>query len=154
MMDEFAAALFKHIKVAGANDCWEYTSKLNNSGYGHVGWRGRHFLAHRASYLLFFGFIPKGKNVCHKCDNRKCVNPSHLFIGTQSENIQDAKLKGRLVPRRRRLEDQKIQDVIRAVMGGKAQVDVAQEFGINRKQVSKYVVKSRSSSAIYPYRLQ
>jgi hypothetical protein len=77
--------------------CWEWTSYKNACGYGTLRIDGRSQLAHRASYEQFIGHIPEGLNVNHKCDNPACINPEHLWIGTQLENIADMVTKGRQV---------------------------------------------------------
>lgn len=71
--------------------CWIWTMGLTGAGYGHCGLD----LAHRVSYRLYKGDIPKGKFILHSCDVRCCVNPAHLRAGNQSENIRDAVKRGR-----------------------------------------------------------
>lgn len=71
--------------------CWEYQGSTDTNGYGLFG--GHH--AHRIVYSLLVGIIPDKMLVCHHCDNRLCVRPSHLFIGTQTDNMQDMISKGR-----------------------------------------------------------
>lgn len=75
--------------------CWIWTGYCAPTGYGFIHYKGMPTGAHRASWIIANGEIPEGMDVCHKCDTRCCVNPSHLFIGTASDNLKDCVAKGR-----------------------------------------------------------
>lgn len=93
----FLANVDKHGPEArpGLGSCWEWTGSRNKKGYGVFRAIGRVELAHRASWALANGLIPSGLCVLHKCDRPSCVNPAHLFIGTQADNVADMEAKGR-----------------------------------------------------------
>lgn len=75
--------------------CWNWIGHRTR-GYGMIGVNGKQIHAHRFAYSRFVGPIPFGKVVCHRCDNKRCVNPKHLFVGTQRDNLGDCAAKGRL----------------------------------------------------------
>lgn len=85
-------------RVEKTPTCWNWTGYLNPNGYGDLkvkDLRG----AHRVSYALFVGKIPNGLIVMHSCDNKKCVNPAHLSVGTHSQNVSDGYARGLAKPR-------------------------------------------------------
>jgi len=75
--------------------CWLWQKSVTRGGYGQQGYKMYNYSAHRLSWIFSVGPIPKGLAVCHKCDNPLCINPEHLFLGTQKDNVQDMMKKGR-----------------------------------------------------------
>lgn len=89
---------FEKVDVQSPNECWMWTGSKSKKGYGRIGLGRResgNAMAHRVSYELHVGPIPDGMVVLHKCDNPSCVNPDHLRVGTQVENLLDMRSKGR-----------------------------------------------------------
>ena len=122
-----------------ADECWEWQSTRNNSGYGKFWLDGRTDLAHRVAYRIANGPIPLGLSVRHACDNKPCVNPAHLLVGTVKDNAQDAVERGRY---RRgaangtaKLTDDAVRDIRRRWHLGETQVSMAQHFGVSRAAI-------------------
>jgi hypothetical protein len=87
--------LFKTRYEISENGCWNWTWKKDKDGYGQFHARPNHQRAHRFAYEVFYGEFDYNLLVCHKCDNPSCVNPKHLFLGTNKDNINDMLKKNR-----------------------------------------------------------
>lgn len=135
--------------VEPGTDCWIWQgSKLYRENYGRIFINGRYQRAHRIAYEIWNGPIPDGFLVCHHCDNPPCINPEHLFVGTDLDNVLDASRKGRLRnglgPGEKsgwhKLNNEKV-FAIRAALG--RFVDIAKQFGVSYTTI--YNIKARET---------
>lgn len=132
-------------KVMLGPGCWEWAGAHDAAGYGVFVVDGRMRKAHRIAWTLSVGPIPEGLKACHHCDNRQCVRPDHLFIGTQLDNIADMKRKGRARGRTlygeanpvSRYTDLQVLDVRRRRLAGEGNNAIARSTGISPMQVSR-----------------
>lgn len=140
---------------SGPDSCWPWMASCVSGGYGQLGsTKGKaNFLAHRLAWEFANGSIPEGMQVLHKCDNRKCCNPNHLFLGTQKENMHDMISKGRKVCRTREEsvgeaspQAKLTWEIVRAIRKEyealkSRQVDLARKYGISQPQISTILIK-------------
>lgn len=133
-------------KVQKTDGCWEWAAALNDAGYGVIGRGGRgrgNERAHRVSWAIHFGEIPRGMFVCHRCDNRRCVRPEHLFLGTHAENMADCRAKGRIASPiggfERKTTDESVRFMRDAHAAGFSIARIAAAFGLSDITVSRIV---------------
>lgn len=123
------------------HECWEWSGTPMTVGYGYIAdENGRDSYAHRVSWRLHHGDIPAGMCVLHRCDNRMCVNPDHLFLGTRTENQADAANKGRMPHGEKHwnsvlTQDQAL-DIIDRIADGIPCSRIAKHLGVSRYAVA------------------
>lgn len=131
-------------QVRKSDGCWEWQGGLNKKGgYGQIQVGGRHTLAHRVSWRLAHHgeAIPIKRYVLHRCDNTRCVNPGHLFLGTHAENMRDMMRKGRGTKARgerhgrARVTSRVVRTIREMSEEGSSQRQIARAFGISRRCV-------------------
>jgi hypothetical protein len=133
--------------VVNADGCWRIPGQVSYRGYVYAWFRSKKLLAHRVAYMLFVGAIPKGKLVCHHCDNRQCCNPDHLFLGSAADNTAD------MVAKRRHVHGEAtctavitaadVLEIRRRVDTGESQRSIADDYGLVQPTVSKIALRQR-----------
>ncbi|KKL04351.1 hypothetical protein LCGC14_2616900, partial [marine sediment metagenome] len=120
-----------------SSGCWEWSGKLCE-GYGQMGYHGRPVFAHRVSWMLYKSRIPIGKMVLHKCNNRSCVNPDHLYIGTAKDNSRDAIEAGSSIgcgQGVKKLTETMVLEIRDMLELGTPQWLIAQTYNVNRSAI-------------------
>lgn len=119
-------------KTEPCGDCLRWTGRIQPNGYGQFRLNGKTHYAHRASYILFNGELSKGDVVMHSCDNRWCVNPAHLSVGTQRDNLIDMTIKGRHA--NITIPNDKIEDIRNDT---RSSYVIAREWGVHPTTIQK-----------------
>ncbi len=125
--------------------CWLWDGSVQANGYGRINTGARTIGAHRAAWTAWFGPVPAGLDVCHRCDVRCCVNPDHLFVGSRAVNLADMRAKGRHAnpPRLRgaanrsaKLTSAQVFEIKRALAAGQTCAALARAYGVSVSSIS------------------
>lgn len=142
--ERLATRFWRHVRKT--RGCWLWTAKGGSSrrnshkAYGVLNTRSGEYLAHRISWTIHYGPIPKGLRVLHKCDVRRCVKPSHLFLGTAQDNSNDMMDKGRSIKGRRQLALKTRKTIYRLYRSGRySQAELAETFAVDQTTISNYI---------------
>lgn len=136
------------VAIGLPGECWLWTASVGGPGYGQINFQGIPATAHRLVYELYFGPIPPGKFVLHKCDIRRCCSPEHLFLGTPADNVADMIGKGRqrrVAPEkyaageshgRHKLTAQQVREIREIYASGEStQVELGKRYGVSGAHV-------------------
>lgn len=141
-----ADRLWRRVRIGAEAECWEWQGYVHTAGYGQMGRGGKReglVFTHRAAWEATHGPIPGGLFVCHRCDNRRCCNPAHLFLGTPADNAADMAAKGRgrgaegLANANAKLTPTQVAEIRRRYRPGTTVCELAAEFGISPQYVSQ-----------------
>ena len=137
--------LRKNYRIDPNTECWIWTGYIGGQGYGRLTNEKKPLSTHRLAYETWVGEIPEGLCVLHKCDVRSCINPDHLFLGTQKDNVQDCMEKGRRNSVRgskhghAKLTETEILKIRN--MAGQLHKDIAAQFGVSRATIGDVLTR-------------
>lgn len=149
LSDELVLRFWEKVERSDPASCWNWTASVDGGGYGQIKIpKQRHQVkAHKLSHLIHYGQSQDGLMVCHTCDNRRCVNPSHLFLGTSSDNLTDMANKKRHLygekNAQHRLTEVQVHEIFDRRAGGKAMAAIASEFGVGTMTVQRILTGQR-----------
>mgnify|MGYP003635175455 CR=1 FL=1 len=126
-------------RTSDPSQCWEWNAYASKGGYGQFKLSKKSYRSHRLAYELCFGPIPPKMCVCHKCDNVKCCNPSHLFLGTQLDNVKDMMKKGRAAVGegngKSKLTNIQVNQIKDLLKSGLTYREIGANFGVTRQNI-------------------
>jgi len=132
------------VQICAETGCWNWKGAKQGSGYGELIIAGKKYYAHRLAYALFHGKWPGRLYVCHSCDNVSCVNPEHLFLGTQKDNLQDMAAKGRSTRGERHPQAKLTADDVRAIRSSEySEQTLADKYSVTRSNIKLIIQKKR-----------
>lgn len=153
---ELADRFWKKVEQREDDDCWPWAAAYGRGGYGQFTISGKHlkrdtpYGAHRVAYFLHYNIDPKDLFVCHNCDNPKCCNPKHLFLGTTQENTQDRQRKGRSASGEKSSSGRKnifskidVQKILNRYWAGETSKSIGKDYGVSQQTISG-IVSGRS----------
>lgn len=142
---------WEKVKIGSSSECWEWIAGKDFDGYGQFRLDRTTRSAHRIAWELIYGGIPEGLCVLHHCDNPACVNPKHLFLGTQIDNIRDRDKKGRVAHNygekngrgTAKLTKKDVFEIRKLLQRGLTQKEIAEMFGVVHQTISKIAIGIR-----------
>lgn len=137
-------------RVARTNTCWLWEGAKNTLGYGYCR-IGEHIIrVHRLAFFLSNGFIDDNLFVCHRCDNRACVNPDHLFLGTSRDNVRDMIAKGRQVWPQSKFTGVALEELRTLRQSGMSYRQLARRFNVSAPYVYRVLVGKMPRNSMLP----
>jgi hypothetical protein len=144
-LDDVKKRFYSKIRISEAG-CHEWIGARQSNGYGRFNLFRESMYAHRVAALFKYGVVYSHLDVCHKCDNRRCVNPEHLFVGTRLENMQDAVRKGRQAKGNKlpncKITSEKLAQIIQMAIDGLPYKEIANKFMVSRYCVNNLAIKN------------
>ncbi len=141
---------WKKIDIRSSSECWEWQLSCDKYGYGAAKTILKNYKAHRLAYEFTYGIIPEGMLVCHTCDNRRCCNPAHLWLGTPGDNMRDRDNKHRgNHPDGERCTSHKLKECevneIKKLYSSKkyTQKELGEQFMISQTQIHRIITGKR-----------
>jgi hypothetical protein len=143
-LDLLKFTLFNRSRLA-ENGCWEWVGYFGSGGYGMMSRNGKNARAHRVSYEAYKGSIPKGMVIRHTCDNPACINPDHLVLGTQQENVADRESRNRRNVKGEQIGTAKLSeaDVVNIRMSNESLDVLADRYNVDRSNI--WMIKAGKS---------